>query len=168
MDFVSNRNDVVWSLLGVHRKQFDRNKTLSTSDKLDQNTLAHDASDLAPILIANGNFVGQSLDHHESFLNDSTVRGAYENAAILLNIDRSTSGVRDLLDVCAARADQGADLLRVDLDRCDLRSTCRIGFAWLVNFGIHDIQDLESGDLCLVKGACKHIVGNAIELGIKL
>lgn len=117
IEFVADVDDFFDASDILDRQVLLRNETLSSGDVLDHRAASHDSSYLSGELTANSDFVGKGLDHRDRILHCLSVVSADEDLSVLLNVDRSSGGAGDLLDDRSSWADDGADLLRVDVDR---------------------------------------------------
>ena len=90
------------------------------------------------------------------------------NRAILLDVNLRTCFSTDLLDVLAAWADDGTDLLRINLQRDDTWSIFGHLLTWSTDGLIDLAKDVQAGFECLGKAFDKDITGNPLNLCVEL
>ena len=83
---------------------------------LDEGAEVLDRGDPALVDLADLHLLGQRLDLGLGGLGAGGVQVRNVNGAVVLDVDLGAGRLLDALDGLAARADQQADLLRVDLD----------------------------------------------------
>ena len=90
------------------------------------------------------------------------------HGAVVLDVDVDVVDFLDLLDVLAARADQQADLVGVDLELRDARG---VGGEVVTRFGddgLHVVEDLDAGFARHLKGALDLVPGQTVDFQIHL
>jgi hypothetical protein len=90
------------------------------------------------------------------------------NRAILLDVNLRTCFSTDLLDVLATWADDGTDLLRINLQRDDTWSVFGHLLTWSTDGLIDLAKDVQAGFESLGKAFDKDITGNTLNLSIEL
>src|SRR5690606_3344090 len=108
----------------------DKDEAIATRDQLDERAVRHDAHDLtgvdlAPLRLDLRRVLGQGEDLRLGLLDAITIRRGERGDALVLDVDLGVRLFLDLADHRAARADDLADLGRIDLDRHDLRRELR-------------------------------------------
>jgi hypothetical protein len=99
-----------------------RNKSFATGDVLHHCAATHDSGHLAGEFASHRNLVGEGFDHCDRILYRLAVVAANKNLSVLLDIDRSAGGTRDLLDHSASWADDRTNLFWIDVNRRHRRS----------------------------------------------
>jgi hypothetical protein len=128
----------------------------------------HESRDLSSELRSNFYFVGEGFDHADRAFHRFGVGSTDQHSTILLDVDRSTGCCGDLLDDRSARADDGTDLFRVNLNRGDLRCVIRNRLPWGVDLSFDHVKNLESSGFGLVQRVGQYLVRNSLKLGVEL
>ena len=119
--------------------------------ELDEAAEVLDGDDLAGVDSADLDLCAERLDRSAGLGRLRGVRARDEDGAVLLDVDRGSGHLLDAADRLAARADELADLLRVDLDDRDARSKRRDVGAGLGDDLLHLGDDVEPADLRLLE-----------------
>ena len=116
-------------------------ETFLARQDLDKSAEIHDARDPAFINSANFHIAHNVLDDRLRLLCALAIRSRNEDRAVLLDVDLCPRLFDDLLDRLAARADDLADLVHMDLHDRDARRIGREVVCRLVNDSEHLVQD---------------------------
>ena len=143
-------------------------ETVATGHELDEAAEVLEGDNLATVDLAYFGFGAKAVD---LLLRDGKavgVGGVNANGTVVFDVDLATGLVADALDVLATRADEGTDLVRVNLDGDDPWS---VGAHFLSRSGdglFHRVDDLKAGFLRVNEGFAHDLAREAFELQVQL
>ena len=146
-DLVADLADFFDILDAVVRQFGDMDHAFDTGQEFDEASKIFDGLDDASVDLADFGFAGGAFDHVFGIL--KSLGGLREDldGAVFFDVDLGAGRVGDAADVLSAGADEGADLIGIDLDDNHLRG---VGTELWTRGGdavIHDLADLGAGGL---------------------
>ena len=129
---------------------------------LDEAAEVLDGNNLAPVELADLDLGGDALDGVLGHLQALDGHGVNQHASVVLDVDLATGLLDDALDVLATRADQLANLRRVDRDGDDPRRVRAHLVAFLGQAFGHVGEDRGAGCLGLGNGLLHDGLRNAV------
>src|SRR6478609_8088462 len=110
----------------------------------------------------------EAFDDGQRALDGFGVRARNRHRAVVFDVHRAARLVDDAFDRLAARADDDADLVRLDLDRRDARSmTIDLGAGRRQRVE-HAAQDVNAAFACLLQRLLHHVAAEAGDLDVHL
>src|SRR5262249_40918810 len=143
-------------------------QAVAARDDLDEGAEVLDRGDLALVDLADADLLGQRLDVHLGGRGPGGVVVRDVHRAVVLDVDLGAGRLLDALDGLAARADQQADLLRVDLQGQEPRRELADLLARLAEAGQHRPQDLAAGLAGLLQRRLDDRLVDAVDLEVEL
>src|SRR5579872_6242107 len=165
---VADVHDVFHTIDAVRRQLGDVDQSLLARQHLDECAEVHDAAYRTVVLLADLHLRGETLDHVDCLLSGLVARACDVHRAVVLDVDRCLALGNDLLDLLAPRADDRADLFRVDLDAGDARRKRRQVGARLRDHSFHLVQNEEASGARLLQRLGHDCPREAMDLDVHL
>ena len=136
---------------------------------LNEGAEVEDAGDGTGVGLADADLLGEAFNHADGDVGGRALDSGDEDGAVFLDIDVGAAGVfLNLADDAATGADDGADLLLVDLDDVDLGRVLGDGLAGLLDDLAHAIEQEDAGLAGLSEGGLEQLAGDAADLDVHL
>src|SRR5260370_383939 len=143
-------------------------QAVAAEENFDERPEILDGGDAAFIDLADLDFLGDGFDLGLGLLGAGGAGVGDVHGAVIVNIDLGAGAFLDALDVLAARADQHADLLGIDLDDQEPRRQ-RAGLgARVAQRGDDVLEDLAAGIAGLVQRGPDDVLGDAVDFQVEL
>src|SRR4051812_26102363 len=172
-DAVANLDDVLGAAHAEVGQFGDVHQAFLARHALDERTELLGAGDAAGVDLADldlGTAAAEGVDFlHGAVHGVGIVRVDEDLAGIVVgDVDLRAGRFRDAADRLAARPDEQADLLGIDLDRLDAGGVLREVLAGSRQRAEHDLEDLDAGLAALVHGGFDDFERQAVDLQVEL
>src|SRR6266545_1616969 len=167
-DFLAHLDDVLDHLDAEVGEFGNVDEAVLAGEEFDEAAKFLNGHHFAFVDLANLGFRGHALDFAPGDCHAFAAGGVDVHAAVVLDVDLATGFLDEALDVLAARADEGADLLGVDLEGDDLRGVFAEFLSRLGKGRGHVFEDFQPGDAGFLERLGQNVVREAAELEVEL
>src|SRR5581483_5115570 len=153
-------------LAGLHVR--DVEEPVGALGELDERAEGGGLDYLAPEPVADLGLLRHRLDPGDAGLDQAAARRVHAHGAVVLDVDLGLELLLEGADRLAALADEGADLVRVDLDRLDARGVRRELLARARYRRPHLLEDEEAPAARLLERVAQDLERDALDLDVHL